>query len=52
MSGLGGNGGIIQVQYNYKFTGASVENEVFPVIIAKVSKILNLKIGRNIDIME
>ena len=52
VSGLGGNGGIIQVQYNYKFTGASVENEVFPVIIAKVSKIMNLKIGRNIDIME
>ena len=52
VSGLGGNGGIIQVQYNYKFTGASLENEVYPVIIAKVSKIMNIKIGRNIDIME
>jgi hypothetical protein len=52
VSGLGGNGGIIQVQYNFKFTGASVETKVFPVIIAKVSKIMNIKIGRNIDIME
>lgn len=52
VSGLGGNGGVIQVQYNTTFSGASVENEVFPVIIAKVSKIMNIKIGRNIDIME
>jgi hypothetical protein len=52
VSGLGGNGGIIQVQYNFKFTGASVETKVYPIIIAKVSKIMNVKIGRNIDIME
>jgi hypothetical protein len=52
VSGLGGNGGVIQVQYNFKFAGASVESEVYPVIIAKVSKIMNIKIGRNIDIME
>jgi hypothetical protein len=52
VSGLGGNGGVIQVQYNFKFTGASVETKVFPVIIAKVSKIMNIKIGRNLDIME
>jgi len=52
VSGLGGNGGVIQVQYNFKFTAASVENEIYPVIIAKVSKIMNVKIGRNIDIME
>jgi hypothetical protein len=52
VSGLGGNGGVIQVQYNFKFAGASVENEVYPIIIAKVSKIMNIKIGRNIDIME
>lgn len=52
VSGLGGNGGVIQVQYNFKFTGASVENKVYPIIIAKVSKIMNVKIGRNIDIME
>lgn len=52
VSGLGGNGGVIQVQYNFSFSGASVESSVFPVIIGKVSKIMNIKIGRNIDIME
>jgi hypothetical protein len=52
VSGLRGGGGVIQVQYNFKFTGASVENEVYPVIIGKVSKIMNIKIGRNIDIEE
>lgn len=52
VSGLRGGGGVIQVQYNFKFTAASVENEVYPVIIAKVSKIMNIKIGRNIDIRE
>lgn len=52
VSGLGGNGGIIQVQYNFKFSAASVETKVYPVIIAKVSKVMNIKIGRNIDIME
>lgn len=50
VSGLGGNGGVIQVQYNAKFT--TLTNNVLPVIIAKVSKIMNIKIGRNIDIME
>jgi hypothetical protein len=52
VSGIGGNGGVLQVQYNCKFSAASVENEIYPVIIAKVSKIMNIKIGRNIDIME
>lgn len=52
VSGLGGNGGIIQIQYNATFSGASSESTVFPYIIAKVSKIMNVKIGRNIDIME
>ena len=52
VSGLGGNGGIIQVQYNATFSGASVESAVFPQIIARVSKIMNVKIGRNIDITE
>ena len=52
VSGLGGNGGIIQVQYNATFSGASSESTVFPQIIARVSKIMNIKIGRNIDIME
>ena len=52
VSGLGGNGGIINVQYQATFSAASVENVVVPIIIAKVSKIMNIKIGRNIDIME
>jgi hypothetical protein len=52
VSGLGGNGGITQVQYNATFSGASSESAVFPQIIARVSKIMNVKIGRNIDIME
>jgi len=52
VSGLGGNGGVISANYNFKFSAASVETKVFPVIIAKVSKIMNIKIGRNIDIME
>lgn len=50
VSGLGGNGGVIQVQYNFSFNGNT--DKVFPIIIGKVSKIMNIKIGRNIDIME
>lgn len=52
VSGLGGNGGIIQVQYNATFSGASSESTIFPYLIGKVSKVMNIKIGRNIDIME
>ena len=50
VSGLGGNGGIIQIQYNARFK--TLTNSVIPVIIGRVSKIMNVKIGRNIDIME
>jgi hypothetical protein len=52
VSGLGGNGGVISVQYNATFTAASQEADVIPYIIGRVSKIMNIKIGRNIDIME
>jgi hypothetical protein len=52
VSGIGANGGITQIQYNATFSGASSESTVFPYIIARVSKIMNIKIGRNIDIME
>ncbi len=52
VSGISGNGGVISIQYNATFSGASLENEVIPHIIARVSKIMNVKIGRNIDIME
>jgi hypothetical protein len=50
VSGLGGNGGVIQVQYNARFK--TITNNTYPVIIGKVSKILNIKIGRNLDLME
>ena len=50
VSGLGGNGGVIQIQYNARFK--TVTTKVYPVIIGKVSKILNIKIGRNLDLME
>lgn len=52
ISGIGGNGGVIQVQYNPKFLSGVGTEKVFPVLIAKVSKQMNIKIGRNIDIME
>jgi len=50
VSGLGGNGGVITIQYNARFK--TLTNSVIPIIIGKVSKIMNVKIGRNIDIME
>ena len=50
VSGLGGNGGIINVQYTARFK--TLTNSVIPIIIGKVSKIMNVKYGRNIDIME
>lgn len=50
VSGIGANGGVLQVQYNARFK--TLTNEVYPIIIGKVSKIMNIKIGRNIDIME
>jgi hypothetical protein len=49
VSGIGSGSGIIQVQYNARF---STSDTVFPIIIGKVSKIMNIKIGRNIDIKE
>lgn len=50
VSGIGGNGGVIQIQYNARFK--TLTDQVYPVIIGKVSKILNIKIGRNLDLME
>lgn len=50
VSGLGGNGGVIQIQYNYSFNGNT--DKIYPIIIGKVTKVMNIKIGRNIDIME
>jgi hypothetical protein len=50
VSGMKGGSGIIQVQYNARFK--TLTNNVIPIIIGKVSKVMNIKIGRNIDIME
>ena len=52
VAGLSGGGGIISVQYTAKFSAASVESGVYPMIIGKVSKVMNVKFGRNIDITE
>lgn len=53
VSGYGANSGIHQIQYNFSFSSTTpVETKVYPVIIAKISKIMNIKIGRNIDIEE
>ena len=52
ISGIDGNSGITQIQYNFKFSAAGAEPDVLPVIIGKVSKRMNVKIGRNIDIEE
>ena len=51
-TGLAGNGGVLSIQYNANFSGASVESTVIPYIIARVTKVLNIKIGRNLDIIE
>lgn len=50
VSGLGGNGGTIQIGYNAKFKDNT--DNVFPVLICRVSKILNIKMGRALDVME
>lgn len=50
VSGLGSNGSVIQIQHNSRWK--TITSKVYPVIIGKVSKILNIKIGRNLDLME
>jgi len=63
VSGLSGNGGTIQIQYQASFgsIGDSGTNSAtvfysgsgcYPVIIARVSKVLNIKMGRLLDVME
>jgi hypothetical protein len=52
VSGISANGGVLSVVYNATFSGASVESSVIPYIIARVTKVMNVKTGRNIDIME
>ena len=52
VAGISAGGGIISVQYTAKFSAASVEDKVYPIIIGKVTKVMNIKFGRNIDITE
>lgn len=50
VSGVGSNGGVIQLQYSAKFKTKT--NSVIPYLICRVSKILNVKMGRLLDLME
>ena len=50
VSGLSSNGGTIQIQYQAKFKTKT--NKVIPYLICRVSKILNVKMGRLLDLME
>jgi hypothetical protein len=57
VSGINGNGGTIQIQYQAKFDtwnsiGTSDVADVAPYIFARVSKILNVKFGRALDLYE
>ena len=56
ISGLSGNGGTIQIQYNATFGATSVDTslseKLIPFIICRVSKILNVKMGRALDLRE
>jgi len=50
VSGLSSSGTVLNISYTAKFD--TVATKVYPYIIGKVSKVMNVKIGRNIDIME
>lgn len=56
VSGLQGNGGSIQVSYNCSFettsTDTTLSTSIIPVLITRSSKILNIKMGRALDLME
>jgi len=51
ISGLNGNGGTILIQYNATFDSANSAS-VYPYIICRTSKLLNVKMGRALDLME
>jgi hypothetical protein len=51
ISGYDGDGGVISVQYRATFK-SGVSGNVIPVIIAKVSKELTVKMGRALDLRE
>jgi len=52
VSGISANGGVLSVVYSTTWSAPSVESSVIPYIIARVTKVMNVKTGRNIDIME
>jgi hypothetical protein len=56
VSGIGGNGSSINIQYNAKFettaTDTSLDTSLIPYIICCKSNILNIKIGRSLDLWE
>jgi len=57
VSGLGGNGASINIQYNCKFETTATDTNLqsttlIPYIIAVKSNILNVKIGRSLDLWE
>ena len=54
VSGLSSSGTILNISYTAKFdtVPSGANQKVYPYIIGKVSKIMNVKMGRNIDIME
>ena len=56
VSGIGGDGASINIQYNCKFkttaADTSLATKLIPYIIAVKSNILNIKIGRSLDLRE
>jgi hypothetical protein len=53
-SGLNSNSSTIQIQYNTQWTSGINANtqKIYPYIFARVSKVLNVKIGRALDLKE
>lgn len=54
VSGLNSNASTIQIQYNTQWTSGINANtqKIYPYIFARVSKVLNVKIGRALDLKE
>jgi hypothetical protein len=56
VSGIGGDGASINIQYNCKFkttaTDTSLATKLIPYIIAVKSNVLTIKIGRSLDLRE
>lgn len=53
ISGLNGNSGTIQILYNSNFEAVNANTQkIYPYLFARVSKILNVKIGRALELTE